>query len=649
MDFFEQQDRARRKSLLLVGLFLLATLLIILAVYGIFALLSLCMADSSQPLSLWNPPLFVGVMTITLLVVAGGSVYKIIALARGGAALAARLGARRLQPDSALGAERRLLNVVEEMAIASGIPVPRVFILEQENSINAFAAGFSSADVVIGVTNGCLLSLTRAELQGVIAHEFSHILNGDMRLNLRLLGVLHGILVIALIGYTLLRLAAYSATSRTVGKQQKQNAGASFLFLLLGLSLLAIGYIGVFFAKLIKSAVSRQREFLADAAAVQFTRNPAGLGNALKKIAGFKYGSQILHPRAEEFSHLFFANGLRPAWLNLLATHPPLAERIRRIDPSGAELLAEFPSSQTPAELRDDLDYDQMAPDDLALAGLVSRPATQSQPQLRSQGFLQSIGRPQLKHLAYAERLLAAIPADLRQLARQTPGACALLYGLLLGPQPDLLVQQLNYLRQHSDVYQTIKSIWPSLASLAAELRWPLLDLTLPALASLSPSQWLELKNNLNHLIAADASMTLFEYALLQTVLRQMKAILDPQKKAVVKYHAWPALRPAARRLLSALAYYGQPASSAAALAFQQAAAKLDLAIDILPPNQCGLQSAYQAIKTLQAAAAPLKKIILEACLACVEADGQITLAEAHLLRAVAAALDCPMPPLLAP
>ena len=359
MDFFERQDQARRSTRRLIVYFIMAVILIILSIYiaaiAIFLGFNLN-ADSELPFEWWNSELFLWITGATVSVVVIGSLYKIFALSQGGVVVARSLGGRLIESNTPNPQERRLLNVVEEMAIASGTPVPSVFLLEKEKSINAFAAGFTPTDAVIGVTQGTLQILSRHELQGVIAHEFSHILNGDMRLNIRLIGVLNGILVIAMIGYAILRGTSRSSSSK------KGGGGAVLAF---GAALFIIGYVGVFFGKLIKSAVSRQREFLADASAVQFTRNPDGLAGALKKIGGLVHGSRIKSSKAEEASHLFFSDGMhgkaspflsmrnhkppvqtRSAF-SFMATHPPLETRIKRIDPS---FRGRFPAVHVPSK-----------------------------------------------------------------------------------------------------------------------------------------------------------------------------------------------------------------------------------------------------------------------------------------------------------
>ena len=330
MDFFGQQARARTKTTALVLYFVLAVVFIIAAVYAASLLIlhfTQAPADHGAPSVLvswrsippWDPQLFGWVVIGTLGVVMAGAAYKFLRLSRGGSEVAEELGGRLLATDPTDADERRLRNVVEEMSLAAGVPVPKVYVLDNDAGINAFAAGHSAKDAAIGITRGGLTLLTRDELQGVIGHEFSHLLNGDMRLNIRIMGVLFGIVCLTVLGRVLLH-------ARGGGR------GRGAPMVLLGLALLVIGALGVLFGRLIQAALSRQREMLADASAVQFTRNPAGLAGALRKIGSV--GSRIDSPHAGEASHMFFENGLNKPAFGWLATHPPLADRIRAIDPS---------------------------------------------------------------------------------------------------------------------------------------------------------------------------------------------------------------------------------------------------------------------------------------------------------------------------
>jgi Zn-dependent protease with chaperone function len=323
MDFSALQEKARTNSSLLVIYFIIAIVCIIAAVYGIGVLLAYyaqAPSPSDEPppaLALWNPTVFLYAAVGTVVVVLGGWLYKAAALSAGGSAVAESLGGRLLDDSPTSPHERQLRNVVEEMSIASGVPMPRIYVLDDEG-INAFAAGHSPSDAAIAVTHGCLTTLSRDELQGVLGHEFSHLLNGDMRLNLRLMGIIFGILSLTVIG----RILLFSRSGDSRGRNP---------MVLFGIALVVIGAIGALFARVIQAALSRQRESLADASSVQFTRNPAGLSSALQKIGAI--GSRIDSPHASEASHMFFANGISAPLLGMLATHPPLADRIRAIDP----------------------------------------------------------------------------------------------------------------------------------------------------------------------------------------------------------------------------------------------------------------------------------------------------------------------------
>ncbi|MBU0681647.1 MAG: M48 family metallopeptidase, partial [Proteobacteria bacterium] len=335
MDFFKSQDDARHNTSMLVVFFILAVLsMIILTNLLVMVVFGYIDSDpmTSQPID-WEVFMTVGVGVIAL--VGMGSLYKIMALSGGGARIAEMMNGQLVVDDSGDPDKQRLLNVVEEMAIAAGLPVPPVYLLE-EKGINAFAAGFSPSDAVIGVTRGAITKLSRDELQGVIAHEFSHILNGDMRLNIRLMGILHGILLIGLIGYHILR-----ATPRS--RNSKGGGGIVFL----GLGLVVIGYAGTFFGNIIKAAVSRQREYLADAAAVQFTRNPEGIGGALMRIGAPHNSAIVTNPHSAEISHAFFCQGISASLTSFFATHPPLPDRIRKIIPTwdGTFKVGERPAS----------------------------------------------------------------------------------------------------------------------------------------------------------------------------------------------------------------------------------------------------------------------------------------------------------------
>lgn len=649
MDFFEHQDAAKRYTSILIFYYFLSVAATITGVY--FALVITIKASSSgewtagmvEELSLnyqpwWDPKLFFAVTSVTLLIVALGSLYKIMTLSKGGQAVAELLGGRIIPSSTTDPNERRLLNVVEEMAIASGVPVPPVYVLREEENINAFAAGFTPESAVIAVTRGCLERLSRDELQGVIAHEFSHILNGDMGLNIKLMGVLHGILVIALIGYMVVR--TMPRTRSTGGGKKGNGAG---LVLLFGFLLMIIGYVGVFFAKLIKSAVSRQREYLADASAVQFTRNPAGIAEALKKIGATYGGSRLETAHAEEASHMFFSNGLRTTLFSMMSTHPPLEERIRRIDPSFSGVIENFAEHSA----KSILEAEPMA------SGFTDWPKVESggpgaRIEADAEKIIQSVGAPKVEHLDAARTLIAGLPNNLRQKTQESFGARAVVYALLLSADEKVRELQLAHLKTNADPL-TVKeciSAYNALVQLSAENRLPLLDLAVPALKMLSKGQYQRFRDDVWFLIKADSEVSIFEFALAIVLLRSVESAFLPPKVPSGRYKDAASVMPCCQVVLSALSHFGAENEAEAEASFNAGRRELGFPDDlkILEQGKCSMTSLNQALVELFEAAMSIKKLFLQACVKTIIRDNTVTVEEAELLRAVSEGLGCPMP-----
>ncbi|MFI4979519.1 MAG: M48 family metallopeptidase, partial [Nevskiales bacterium] len=421
MDFFQQQAKVRSHSRGLLLLFLLAVLGIVGAI-DLVVLAALGFSHHSpqaQPLAVL--PILTGTSLAVLAVIALSTLYRIAALSGGGATVAKELGATLVSPDTHDPAQRRLRNVVEEIAIASGVAVPQIFLLEQESGINAFAAGYSPSDAVVTVTRGALDKLSRDELQGVIAHEFSHILNGDMRLNIRLMGLLFGILVLGIIGGKVLQ----------YGPSDRKGGGA---ILAIALGLFAIGYIGVFFGRLIKAGVSRQREYLADASAVQFTRQTEGIAGALKKVAGIAGGSKLNNTHGEEVAHMLFGDGI--GYSALFATHPPLLKRIKTLDPNFNPLqLAELGKTWNEPDYAPE-DEERPLLSDFAGGGPGPAPAARvsAGAAMAPAALIASVAQPQAAHYDCAAALRQALPPDLLAAAHDSERAIDLVFALLLEP-----------------------------------------------------------------------------------------------------------------------------------------------------------------------------------------------------------------------
>jgi Zn-dependent protease with chaperone function/uncharacterized tellurite resistance protein B-like protein len=648
MDFFQRQEIARRNTKLLEVYFVLAVIGIILTTYlaavvffGYFGHRFRIEQEPSLATLLWNPKLFFGVSVGTLAIIIGGSVFKTSQLASGGSAVAEMLGGVPINANTRDPDERKLLNVVEEMAIASGTPVPQVYVLPEEHGINAFAAGHSTSDMVVCATQGCLKYLTRDELQGVIGHEFSHILNGDMKLNLRLMGLVFGILCIAMMGRILLDTRS--------GNSRDRNA-----LPLVGLALLIIGGLGVFFGKLIKSAVSRQREFLADASSVQFTRNPAGLASALQKVGGV--GSRIADPNAEDASHFFFANGLRESFAGMFSTHPPIEDRIRALDPSwdgkfkSIDIQAVYDqehgrqATQEPHATR--------APqlEDLLGGRTIAPSAPIPFPAAVATGLFMQAGAPSAQHLSYAADWRSKLPETLSTAARDPMSAVALIYALLLSKDDAMRATQLDQLQTRVEpaICQEAARLFPAVNTLESAARLPLASLSMTALRQLSAAQYAQFTKALQFIIESDNQLELFEYTLQKIVLRQLAPTFRPSPRPITQYYVLKPILDDCSLLLSAMAYAGQEQPDQIASAFQKGAAKLgDPGVKLVGRENYALPKIDTALEHINRAAPQIKKLILLACAETVAADGVIRESEAELLRAVADTLDCPIPPFI--
>lgn len=616
-DFFRQQEEARGRTRLLVFLFGLSVIVVIGLTYMLYGAITLWAGNEWAP----SLPLSSG---IACGIIGLGSGVKMLQLSAGGSAVAKDLGGRQVDHNSRDPDERKLLNVVEEMAIASGVPVPQVWVMDQEPGINAFAAGHSPSDAVIGVTRGCMKALNRDELQGVIAHEFSHILNGDMKLNLRLIGVVHGILVIAIIGRGIMRVGA---EMRGNGKNNPQMP-----VLALGASLFVIGYTGVLLGRLIKSAVSRQREYLADASAVQFTRNPQGIAGALMKIGG-SMGSSLRTTHAEEASHMMFGSILRHAAF-AFATHPPLEKRIRAILPQWDGKFVAVKIS------------------DAAVHSPAARPPAAAPPwetagalAATSRDLVSRVGMLSPADMENAGRLRASMPDELTQFLRDPAAAQAAVFGLLIdgsnGPEELTLAAHVN-----ADTLAIARRVAEIAAPWHSSQAIALIDIAIPALRRLTPEEYDAVKSVLDALMASDHKVDLFEF-MVQTVLRRhldrwYRIAIEPK----IRYRSFAQIVPQVEVLLTAMCGVGARSPEAALMALsagQSILAGHGVTLE-LSARPASLAEIGAALEHLDAATPLVKKQLLMACVAVARGDGVITGEEAELLRAIADSIGCPMP-----
>jgi len=712
MDFFAAQEQARKKTRWLTFWFVLAVIGIITTFYWLPVLLFFSLDDrvwiarlfaiffgcmgADLLLHMWKhnkllfvilaimlPPAFYGLVVLyfsvgaadaalwtppyhdtfwdnkrlfwTCLIVGGiigtASRHKIQQISRqGGELIAKQLGGRVIERNTLDLAERRLLNVVDEISIAAGIPAPVAFVLSGEASLNAFAAGLSTQDSVIGVTRGLLETMSREELQGVIAHEISHIVNGDSRLNLKLIGVLFGIYAIVLMGREMMLMGRSAKRYEELyAKRYKELyvtlTDQTTTFIFIGFVVCVIGSVGLFFGRLIQSAVSREREYLADAAAVQFTRNPDGLVSALKKLQAS--GSRIRHPQALVASHLFFgASETSSVFLtSLFATHPPLTERINRI----GKIFLEYSDSEPLGEKETvrSIDFAIVKGDDFRV--LAENPHVMMPIALSDTTVLTPVAYTPEKILsgsiAHAQTLLATLPETLRQKAQNVVGATSIVYGLLFSNQPDVWLRQKRLLPPAAlPVAQELVQWLSSQPEQGAHSRLVWLDLVLPTLREAPKSGREQLLTLAAAMIHADGQLDPSKFALYSIL---WSTLLPPSEHRVKHSELRrERLDRGVASLLALITHAGHEDLETAKAAYQAAMAHSPTHEWVPFPDRkdLSLTKVSHTFSYLALAAPPYRKKFLEACAVAAQHDGKMTPVENELLRAFAQSLDCPAP-----
>lgn len=645
MNFFESQDRVRKNTFQLVFLFGLAVVTLIIMTNILFMVVfgfinNEQMQDGGAFFRQMDWQTFAAVSAGVIVVVLAGSLYKIMALSSGGKAVAEGLGGQLIPQNTDDLKQRKLLNVVEEMAIASGTPVPPVYLLADEPGINAFAAGFTPRDAVIGVTQGLIDHLSREQLQGVIAHEFSHIFNGDMRLNIRLIGVLNGIVIIGMAGYYLL----YSTSFSRRGRSNDKSAGG---ILALAIGLMVIGFAGTFFGGLIKAAVSRQREYLADASAVQFTRNPDGITGALKRIGGLEFGSKLENPGASEVSHAFFAQGVSGFMQLLSATHPPLAKRILRIDPNWN---GKFDSSdKVDSPRKEDEAGKKATMTREELAGKVTTMAVGAAIGDVANAIDQ-IGNPKPETINYARSLIAGLSTVIKEAAREPYGARAVIYSLEIDSDQELRGRQLEYLQKHADpdVFVLMHTLLQEIDRLDIKYRLPIIDIAIPALKQLSLNQYQTFRDNLVALIEMDSRVDLLEWSLQKILFNHLDGQFFKRARTNTSYSLAVQLKKEIGLILSVMAYAGDQDQNEIEAAFKAATKTFEFGgLQLLAKNEISLSDMDRSLQKLEKLKPQGKLQLLKACATSVVHDQKISAVEVELLRAFSDVLGCPMPPII--
>lgn len=648
MDFFQHQDDARRQTGRMVFLFLLSVVIIIASLNAIFAgfylyginkapgsLSSLSAQIGAVPLKLW-----ITVTGITLAVIVTGSLYRIYQLSGGGQVVAKMMGARRVTRDTADPGEKQLINIVDEMSIASGVTVPQVYIMDNEAGINAFAAGYKPHEAVVAVTRGCLEQLGRDELQGVVAHEFSHILNGDMRINIRLMGVLNGILIIGIIGGFLIRSTLYSRHRHH--RSTSEHGKSAFVMVMLGLALIIIGYAGVFFGRLIKAGISRQREYLADASAVQFTRSTQGITDALKKIGDIESGSLVENRHAEELSHMFFGESVKMSLSGIMATHPPLVDRIKKLNKGRIP-----PSPDVRQKMQQQIEQELAQARQAAAHAEPENPVVNVNPA----SALNNIGNPGEVHILYAAALLQSIPEPVNQALALETGSMALLIALVLDRDDSTRQMEIEVLRRSElpELESEAIRLYEALHKLGDRYRLPLLDMAIPVLKGLPPEQRQLLITVVKSVIDADRKFKFEELTMYLLISSHLDKDADKADRATISEFA--AISKEIELILSLLAWLGETDELKPADIFQIAIADFRPAlppVTLQQPEQCEPDALIHALQKLALTTPALKGQIVSACMTAVMADEKATQRELEVMRAVCATMGVPVPPVLA-
>ncbi|MFC1720233.1 M48 family metallopeptidase [Pseudomonadota bacterium] len=631
MNFFEHQHRARKQSRWLILVFIMAVVAIVAAIDLLLLIaLGATSEPGAQPLSAAgmvaaNAPLLMGGAIASVAVIGLASLFKTASLRSGGGQVARQLGGTLVESDTRDANRRRLRNVVEEIALASGVPVPEIYVLEHESGINAFAAGFTPSDAAVAVTRGALEKLNRNELQGVIAHEFSHILNGDMRINIRLMGTLFGILLLAIIGRRVL------IHSHLAGRSRDKNGAA---ILLIAFGLMAVGYLGLFFGRWIKAAVSRQREYLADASAVQFTRDPDGISGALKKIAVYSDAS-YMNADTEEISHMLFGDGRK---MIMFSTHPPLNERIRRVDPG---FQPEELDRLAATILRDELK---------------SRKADESRQQKDSEpdkpgfdagGIINGIGQPDWGRMLMAAAISASIPENIGEAAHSTEWAPEVLFYTLLDSEKEVREQQLLVVagKMGSDSEAQVHALLKAGGLPSPEQRLPLLEIAFPALKRRPPDFVARVLDTAKAMIDADGRVDVFEYLLSRVISMHLWQSHNPHRVRVSGNKTIAACRKEALALLAVLANHGSTAPGETEAAFSAGLEALDLGPQTSSPDVSDWMNMLDtALPILDGLKTQEKEKLVKAMIEVVLHDGRLEPTELELLRVSSDLIHVPLP-----
>ena len=655
MDFFSRQNDAQARSRAFFTAFFPA---VFLAVVILYFVITACMVTMGilpsiiygypQKILSLRPFLIVGSVISGIIFFISWRTIRTIKKG-GGAYIAQVMGGELLETPKDLK-ETQIINVVEEMAVASGLPRPRIYIFPNEFSINAVTAGLDHDDAIIALTCGAVTHLSRDELQCVVAHEFAHILNGDYALNLTMAGWLSGLLFFSVKGLELLSVTS-DAANKYINNTKQGDVGALLLITIVGVILYVGGGIGKLGAELVQAAISRQREYMADAFAVQFTRNPASLAGALKKIAGYPRRGTIKNSRALMMKSFFIASPTQSQ--DLWQTHPPLEERITTLDPHWDGKIVPIELPPIPQRNYSILGHDGLGattggqhqlmetaeklptgwPGALVLGLLATGSGGIRQKNLIGQG------------MTAATSLCKEIPAKLLK-ATTEPAFADPLIAAIFCRNADFKAAHLEIIRSGlgPEAAAWAEDFQPLMAD---SFRLPLLSLATPALKAFNAEQRLRLAKTIKELIEADGKLDLFEIAAWQ-ILKKHLGLTKPKSYSYQSGLAGLAgsIQKDAVTIVSAMAHLGSDSREKAEAAFAVGMTHFTQwpSFDLLPSDAVTSKELALALDRFSGVSEKIKNTLVLATVGAALHDHQITQKEYELLRALAAALDIPLP-----
>lgn len=646
MDFFSHQEKARRYTRVLIAYYLIALIFIVTAVNVVVYYFFIFLEFYPYTPQNWFTEGVVYYLSMgTLLLILSGSFYRWKKLKSGGHVVAEMVGASLIDSSTSDPQIRKFINVVEEMSIASGVPLPNIYVMENEQGINAFAAGYLPTEAVIVVTRGAIDSLNREELQGVVAHEYSHILNGDMQINIKLVAVLAGILMISLAGKMLTH-GRSSTNRRSMHLSSSGRNSSVSALIILGFMLQLVGFIGVFFGRMIKAAVSRQREFLADAAAVQFTRNPQGIASALNKIVGasagfLNNGSEIKDAHAEDMSHMCFSEALNMRFSKLLATHPPLVKRIERIYPG---FLSRVKARQMTENIRETNQQAFDSSDVLQSVSMLTSVSPMTSP-VTPKEVVSTVGLIDQAHIDYAQVVHESFSENLLKATYQKATAKAVVWALIVARMKKEDMAAANSCLG-VEAAEAVGLYLSEIKQLKKSQQLPLFDLLLPGLKLMSKKEKVDFIEITEVLIKCDKRYSLFEFVLLSLLQQHLSSTAAENKK--IKYYSFKPLSEDLQLIFSVMAQSSGVSIAERESVYQKVAKGFFIQdYKLLQMKVISVTKIQKSMQKLSLLSPLLKRNVLEACADIVMGDGKIKTAEAELLRAISESLGCPMPPLI--